>query len=581
MKVLLLHNDDLPWRGPWAKAHWDLIVDLGYAGQETYSKWEKRCSSRIISIHQFANRESYSSIRKLIDHGREQLVDGMGLDWWEIIAAVKYHELQAVYLLRQFQREVSRGAEYFSTRKNIFANLLNVSTGTPVPAYQATGNMAQVVWRSLASARRLHHRQIIEIAFDKWDSTYSLRRRTAKSQRAGVQDPVVLLPSAYSNVTRTLLDYAAELPQRRFLLAATRISGLAQSRPKNVSETSLAAYAVSTSTTKAEETELLERWRRFSKNAMNESSTLRQTRDAGLWNDFPVHLKRGLRLREAWHCLMKTEPVIGVLSADDLNYYTRIPLILARHMGLGSFYCYHGALDGALLFKKPYPDRFFVKGEMERDYMLRSVAIDVEQIEVGAPSHYRPVRARKSAPGTDIVFFSQPYEVLGGRTVEIYREVLPALCAVARRTSRKLVIKLHPFESAKDRKRLLGSVLREDEIKEVRIVSREALEGILANAWCGIGVDSSIAVECALRAVPYFICAWLDCSGFEYGRQLARFGAGKLLGAASGLQSIPEIIAGNTGGGVSNDMLCTAVDETRLDEILFMHNEIGMKACAC
>lgn len=581
MKILLLHIDDVPWRGPWTEGRWDLIVDLGYAGRKTYAEWEKRCGSRIISIHQFADTGSYSSIRKVIGRGRGRLVDRMGLDWWEIIAAAGYQRLQPLYLLQRLQQEIPRGGEYWATRKNIFAEVLSASAGISVFAYQESPKLAQSFWRSLGSARLLNYKQIVEIAFDKWDSTYAVRRHAEKSRRAGLQDPVVLLPSAYSNVTHTLLDYAAELPQRRFLLASTRRSGRAHSCPQNVSQTSLAAYAVSTASTKAEETELLAQWRLFAQKEMDEIDTLRQMRDAGLWNDFPSHLKRGLRLREAWHCLMKTEPVIGVLSADDLNYYTRIPLILAGQMGLGSFYSYHGALDGALLFKKPYADRYFVKGEMERDYMLRASAIEPQQVEVGAPSRYFRAPAKEEASRTDIVFFSQPYEVLGGRTVEIYREILPALCELARRTGRTLAIKLHPFESVKDRRRLLACVLGEKELNEVRIVSGTALDSVLSQAWCGIGVDSSIAVECALRGIAYFICAWLDRSGFEYGRQLGRFGAGKTLEAASELQRISEIIAESREFRNPCDRFCSRADKNRLDEILFLNDEVGMKACAC
>ena len=66
--------------------------------------------------------------------------------------------------------------------------------------------------------------QLLQILGDKYDAGYRLRRlgsaRPKKSQR-----PVILLPSAYVNVSRTELQYAAMLPDSDFLLVTTRRSG--------------------------------------------------------------------------------------------------------------------------------------------------------------------------------------------------------------------------------------------------------------------------------------------------------------------------------------------------------------------
>src|SRR5205085_3348893 len=76
--------------------------------------------------------------------------------------------------------------------------------------------------RSLRSAVKISPANAFEIACDKWDPDYSVRRHFAKARRASVDAPTVLLPSAYSNVSRLLLQYAADLPEKQFLLAATR-----------------------------------------------------------------------------------------------------------------------------------------------------------------------------------------------------------------------------------------------------------------------------------------------------------------------------------------------------------------------
>ena len=576
MRVLLLHPEDVAWYGPWASARWDQIVDLAYAGPDTYAEWTARCGSPVRSIHEFAGEcQSYTSIKRLLDPGRNHLLDRMGLDWWEIIAVLSHHELQALYLLQQLRRELGSDAEYRATRPGTFSNLLGQMIGSGVPAYQAAPNRMGILARSLRSARNLRPGQVTEIAFDKWDSSYSARRLLAKSRRANCTEPVVLLPSAYSNVTRTLLAYAQDLPQRNFLLASTRRSATTMHLATNVASTSLAAYALPPAASEQEACELVDRWWRFEHKTLAELDELRHARDAGVWRAFPEHLRRGIRLRNAWHKLMTAEPVSAVLCADDLNYYTRIPLRLARNMGLNAVYCCHGALDGGMLFKQPYADRYLVKGEMERNYLLRCSGIDSDVVEVGAPSSYAPRTGRRAqVHAQDIVFFSQPYEVLAGRTAEIYRELLPELCAVAKLTGHKIIVKLHPFESMKDRNRLLNSVLSAAEMSLVRVIAQQPLADLLAHVWFGIGVDSSVAMECALERVPYFLCGWLDYSGFGYAKQLARYRAGQMLHRASEIAKIPELIANWTWPELTR--LSQTVDEDVLDGMLFAHEKVSL-----
>src|SRR5207244_1279641 len=84
------------------------------------------------------------------------------------------------------------------------------------------------------------------------------------------------------------------------------------------------------------------------------------------------------------------------------------------------------------------------------------------RIEIAAPADAPPASAGKNtnAASGAVVLFSQPYEVLGGRTAEIYRELLPPLSSIARRTGHKLIVKLHPFESEKARRKVIDSILR-------------------------------------------------------------------------------------------------------------------------
>jgi hypothetical protein len=275
--------------------------------------------------------------------------------------------------------------------------------------------------------------------------------------------------------------------------------------------------------------------------------------------------------------------VKGVLCGDDLNYYTRLPLILANRQGLNAVYCGHGALDGGFLFKTPVEDSYLVRGEMERDYLLRAQAIEPEKIWVGAPGSNTPVaRVRDDQRSGDLIFFSQPYEVGGGRTDEIYRELLPRLCSVAQRNARKVIVKLHPFESKQARKALITSILSKNVHDRVEIISGGAPEEIMSRAWCGVTVDSSVAVECTLRKIPFFLCGWLDFAGLGYLQQFARYGAGRVLDTPESIEQIPEMVAGYRADPAAIERLWHEGDPAQLDEIMFGTRQVRFPhPCAC
>jgi hypothetical protein len=391
-----------------------------------------------------------------------------------------------------------------------------------------------------------------------------------KHNRANLKDPALLLPSAYSNVTRSVLAYAAQLPNRRFLLVTTRRSAMPDHMPDNMTAAPLAAYSVPSSATQEETVELRKAWDVFLRTTLPDVEEFRHAANTGFWDYFPAHLGRGLLLRDAWRRLLNCEPVKGVLCGDDLNYHTRLPLILANGQGLNAVYCSHGALDGGFLFKMPTADSYLVKGEMERDYLQRARAIEPERIWIGAPGSNTSVRhARDSERGRDLVFFSQPYELEGGRADEIYRELLLRLCSAAQRSSRKVIVKLHPFESKQARKALITAILPKDVQYQVEVVSGEPPEETMSRAWCGVTVDSSVAVECALRKIPIFLCGWLDFMGLGYLRQFERFGVGRVLDAPENLEEIPEMVADYRADPAAIERLWHEGDPAQLDEIMF------------
>src|SRR5207302_505381 len=68
-----------------------------------------------------------------------------------------------------------------------------------------------------------------------------LRRRFAR-RIVDSGHPVVLVPSAYGNVSKTGVQYARTFPDLRFLLVCARSSAVLESLPPNVSQIGLNSF---------------------------------------------------------------------------------------------------------------------------------------------------------------------------------------------------------------------------------------------------------------------------------------------------------------------------------------------------
>jgi len=183
----------------------------------------------------------------------------------------------------------------------------------------------------------------------------------------------------------------------------------------------------------------------------------------GHFASFPPRLRHGFEVRDAWRNVLDREPVKAVLCADDSNPYTRIPLLLARERGLVSIACHHGALDARYLFKHSYGGVIWVKGKMEEDYLVRRCRVPAERVEIAAPSVEAISTAREQVRHHGgrpyVLFISEMYEVNGGRGEGFYRDLLPPLVEMARASGKRVVMKLHPAESKRERTSMLRRVL--------------------------------------------------------------------------------------------------------------------------
>jgi hypothetical protein len=185
---------------------------------------------------------------------------------------------------------------------------------------------------------------------------------------------------------------------------------------------------------------------------------------------------------------------------------------------------------------------YLAKSEMERDYLVRVCGLRAEKIVIGAPAsaYARPATEQAQVRKTSIVFFSEPYEVASMRAEEVYRELLPALCRVARQNGRDLVIKLHPFESRAQRSTMVRGILSPEDFNLVKLQDGPLTADLMAQAWFGITVESTTVIDCLQNGVCCFICGWLTLSPYEYQQQYARFEVGQLLENVEQVSEIPR-----------------------------------------
>ena len=518
-------------------------MDLGKSSESTGAAWEELTGARVVRLNHYRQKvEDPRTAGQILRQWNGKLLDSHGLDWWELTCLFVHSALETAIALRRLAAEGSLEGDLHTTRSGWPASGLADLLGRKAQAFSEDDNApASGKLRHLsATLSRLSRSQIVEILWDKYDADYRWRGRLAKNRVPGTK-PVVLLPSAYTNVSRGASAYAQLLPEQDFLLVATRSSGLRFNRPANVQVARLEEFASGIDTSR-EFADLDQGWRLLREQfaSVPEMSMLHS---AGLLDPISGLIRSGIAVRDAWLQVLDREPVTAVLCGDDSNWFTRIPVVVARKHRLPTLDFHHGAFDGRFLLKDLTSEFYLAKNEMERDYLLRVCQLPTDRIVTcGLPPHSAAGK-RASNQDARIVFFSEPYESTGGRPEEVYRELLPPLFQLASKHGRRIAVKLHPFENATERTRLVEDALGPGWNEKIEIISGPTTTYVLDSTWFGIAVESSAVVDCVRHNVPCFHCAWLTSTSFGYSEQYARFGVGRLLRSAEEIVEIPAILA--------------------------------------
>jgi hypothetical protein len=542
MKVLLLHPEDQPQAArPGGK--WDLVVDLGRAPAATYERWGKQAGCRVISLYDFAKDfEDLLHVRELLQLGMGQWVDDFGIDWWDVLSLMIEPDIRQLMLVGRLARELQAGCELYATRSTSLATALQTLTGAR-PVRVEAGSRPVTRWarhyRDIFS--QLDTAQMSQAFQDKFDREHLVRRRFARSRQSS-RHPVVLLPSAYVNVSRTAASYAALLPGEKFLLVYARNSARLKTLSSNISTTSLDRYFVTAD--RKEAAGLLKAWESLKVRLIAGAQEYSAADATGVLDGVPGLMRWGIALRDAWNQVFQSETVVGCLCADDSNPYTRLALILARNRGIPTLACHHGALDSRMAVKVLHADTYLAKGEIERDYLLRSCRVAPEKVVLGGQGLSSTTDAAKPAGRSSepwLVFFTEPFGAAGWRTEEVYADLLPKLWALSESCGLKLVFKLHPFESVKGHRRILRKYLPRPEPR-IGVLAGAPSPQLWRNTRFAVMVQSTVALQCASLGIPVFLCSWLRDSNSGYVGQFSRFGVGHILESADALSEIPRLL---------------------------------------
>jgi hypothetical protein len=565
-KILLLHPEDtFPRLGP--SDSWDVVVDLGRASLATYESWSRKAGCEVFSLYRFAAEVGdLGRLRELLQLGTGWMVDRSGIDWWDLLCLFIADDLQQLALVHRLAKELGAGCELYSSRPHPLATALQRLLG---------GRLTNLEGRFQSAIRRARHYhnvlsrhdsdQLVQVLEDKFDTSHSIRRRFSRRAHTSKR-PVILLPSAYINVSRTALSYAELLQDHQFLLVLTRSNGKPTSLPPNVRSTSLAPYFASNDA--REIASLLEAWDCLRRQLVGAAEEFNTADAVGVLGRVPSLLPWGVALRDAWIRVFESENVTACLSADDSNPPSNIPLMMAKQRGLPALACHHGALDYHMAIKANRADFYLVKSEMEQDYLRRICHLAPEKIVIAAPASSKPLRVhsvtRRSAPW--LVFFTEPYQSYAWRSDEVYRDLLPRLCSLTRTCGLRLVFKLHPFESIKGHRRMLRRLIPEQE-HDIDVITGPPSDQLWNNTQFALTVQSSTALECAAMGIPVFLCAWLRDPYSGYVRQYARFSAGEVLETPQQIDEIPRLLERQSGRSFQPHTYRRAIDSDRLADL--------------
>src|SRR5277367_3980662 len=101
MRVLLLHPED-PFPSSTIAGDWGMVVDLGRAPIPTYEALARQAGCKVLSIFDLAREmEDLRDLRSIFSAGMGQMLDHVGIDWWDVLSLMIAPDLLNLVLMHR------------------------------------------------------------------------------------------------------------------------------------------------------------------------------------------------------------------------------------------------------------------------------------------------------------------------------------------------------------------------------------------------------------------------------------------------------------------------------------------------
>jgi hypothetical protein len=200
---------------------------LGKSSVSVARAWEKQLRCTVLRLESFRHSvEDPRAAGRLLRQWRGWVLDGQGVDWWELTSLLIHAEIEAVLALRRMMPDLTPVTEFYATRMEWPVNALSVLLGRSVSEFRhpTLDTKFGRIGRYRRLVRTFSPSQLMQVFLDKYDADFRWRARWTPQRPCGAQ-PCVLVPTAYTNVSRSAAAYAKVLPEQPFLFVYTRESG--------------------------------------------------------------------------------------------------------------------------------------------------------------------------------------------------------------------------------------------------------------------------------------------------------------------------------------------------------------------
>jgi len=170
-RVLLLHPaDNFPLSN--SSRTWDLVVDFGRAPLSTYERWSQEAGCKALGLCTFAEEiADLHRVGEFLQSARGQIVDRDGIDWWDALSTMIWHNLLRLFLVQRLAKELTPACELYMSRPIAEAKVLRAILGIQAISLEGRYRAAfRRVWRPFAAIARLDNAQVLQSCWDKFDS---------------------------------------------------------------------------------------------------------------------------------------------------------------------------------------------------------------------------------------------------------------------------------------------------------------------------------------------------------------------------------------------------------------------------